>query len=356
MTPAPADHGAPPLRIGILGVARITGEAVVLPARVLGHRLVAVASRDRARAEFFAELCRVERVHDSYEDVLADPDVDVVYLPLPPALHVHWALAALAAGKHVLCEKPLAATAEQAARIRSAAHRAGLVMHEAYHHLCHPLWERIGELTAPLAGGALALGDLDAVRVELTMPPPGPDDPRWSRRLGGGALLDLGCYGLQIAHLLGAAGGGAPTVESASARHAGVGRSAVGHRAPVDESVTVALRYPGGAHAQVHACIAAASTRHRLRVDGRDGTLEADGILLPHLGGALVVHRNGAPADTGGGIGLFAGPSTYTGQLARFAARVRDGAPMPFGWSLDDALATAHLVDDARAAAGLGDP
>ncbi|WP_182346094.1 Gfo/Idh/MocA family protein [Tomitella gaofuii] len=348
MTPTTADPAAPPLRIGILGVARITGEAVVLPARALGHRLAAVASRDRARAEFFAELCGVERVHATYEDVLADPAVDVVYLPLPPALHAHWVLAALAAGKHVLCEKPLAITAEQAARIRSAAHRTDLIVHEAYHHLCHPLWDRIGDLAAPPVGGARALGELASVRVDLSMPSPGPDDPRWSRRLGGGALLDLGCYGLQIAHLLAPACGGAPTVESASVRLAD------GRRAPVDESVTVALRYPGGAHAQVHASIAAASTRHRLRVAGRDGTLEADGILLPHLGGALAVHRNGAPAGPAGGTALFTRPSTYTHQLARFAARVRYGAPMPFGWSPDDAVAVARLVDDARAAAGLG--
>ncbi|QDQ96748.1 Gfo/Idh/MocA family protein [Tomitella fengzijianii] len=357
MTPAPAGHCAPPLRIGILGVARISGEAVVLPARALGHRLVAVASRDRARAEFFAGLCGVERVHDTYEDVLADPEVDAVYLPLPPALHANWTLAALAAGKHVLCEKPLAATEDEAQRVRSAAHRAGLVVHEAYHHLCHPLWERIASLLAmPPSIVESALGASRSVRVDLSMPPPGPDDPRWSRTLGGGALLDLGCYGLQIAHLLGAVCGGAPAVESASARLAGTGRSADGHRTPVDASVTVVLRYPGGAHAQVHASIAAASSRHRLRVDGRDGRLEADGILLPHLGGSLVVHRNGAPEAAGDTTALFTGPTTYTRQLARFAAHVRDGAPMPFGWSLDDAVAVARLTDDVRAAAGLAAP
>src|SRR5699024_6089545 len=111
------------------GVARIGGEAIALPARTLGHRLVTIASRDRERAEFFADLCGVERVADTYEQVLGAPDVDTVYIPQVPALHERWTLAAIAAGKHVLCEKPLCTSTAQAARVRETAQRAGVRVH-----------------------------------------------------------------------------------------------------------------------------------------------------------------------------------------------------------------------------------
>ena len=112
-----------PLRIGVLGAARIAERAIAVPARATGNRLVAIAARDRARAEDFARTHGVERVLPSYADVLADPEVEVVYDPLPNALHGPWNLAAVAAGKHVLSEKPFASNAAEAAEVRDAARR-----------------------------------------------------------------------------------------------------------------------------------------------------------------------------------------------------------------------------------------
>lgn len=134
------EHGmSEPLRIGILGAARIAERALVTPALAGGHRLVAVAARDRDRARAFADAHGVERVVDSYAALLADPEVEVVYNPLANGLHGPWNLAALNAGKHVLSEKPSASNAEEAAEVRDAAEKSGTVFMEAFHYLFHPV-------------------------------------------------------------------------------------------------------------------------------------------------------------------------------------------------------------------------
>ena len=133
-----------PLRIGVLGAARIAEAAIAAPARLTGTRLVAVAARDRTRAEAFAATHDVERVLDSYTDVLADPEVKVVYNPLANGLHGPWNFAAVAAGKHVLAEKPSASDAAEAREVRDAAARAGGIMREAFHYLYyHPVARRL---------------------------------------------------------------------------------------------------------------------------------------------------------------------------------------------------------------------
>jgi predicted dehydrogenase len=124
--------GAEPLRIGILGAARIAPMALVRPARSVPEAAVAaVAARDEARARRFAARHGVPRVHRGYAELLADPEIDAVYNPLPNALHCEWTIRALEAGKHVLCEKPLAANADEARRMAEAASRAGRVLVEA---------------------------------------------------------------------------------------------------------------------------------------------------------------------------------------------------------------------------------
>src|SRR4028118_1064901 len=113
-----------PLRVGVLGTARIAEAAIVVPAHATGTRLVAVAARDRTRAEAFAAQHGVEKALDSYAEVLADPEVEAIYNPLPNGLHAPWNLAAIAAGKHVLSEKPLAADADEAREVRAAGRAA----------------------------------------------------------------------------------------------------------------------------------------------------------------------------------------------------------------------------------------
>jgi len=135
-----------PLRIGILGAARIAEQAIVDPAKATGDRLVAVAARDPRRAKEYAARHGVERALGSYAEVLADPEVDVVYNPLANALHGPLNRAAIAAGKHVLSEKPFAANAAEAHEVRTAAEVAGVTVVEAFHYVHHPLPLRLREV------------------------------------------------------------------------------------------------------------------------------------------------------------------------------------------------------------------
>lgn len=171
-----------PLRIGVLGAARIAELSIVGPARTTGHRLVAVAARDRDRAEAFAATHGVERVADSYAELVADPEIEVVYNPLANSLHGPWNLAALQAGKHVLTEKPSASNTEEAAQVHEAVAKAGTVFMEGFHYLFHPVTRRLHEL---LDSGEL--GDLRHVETMVAMPAPPDDDVRWQLPLAGGA-------------------------------------------------------------------------------------------------------------------------------------------------------------------------
>jgi predicted dehydrogenase len=194
-----------PLRLGVLGASRIATLAIVDPAHTTGDRLVAVAARDRGRAEAFAASHGVERMLDSYADVVADPEVEVVYNPLTNGLHGPWNLAAIAAGKQVLTEKPSASNATEAREVRDAATAAGVTLLEGFHYLHHPVTRRLHEL---LATGEL--GQLRRVEVDLVIPAPSDDDPRWSLELAGGALMDLGCYALHLEALRAHLRDGAP--------------------------------------------------------------------------------------------------------------------------------------------------
>lgn len=169
-----------PLRIGILGAARIAEKAIVAPARAGGHRLVAVAARDTERAKEFAAANGVERVVEDYASVLADPEVEVIYNPLANGLHGPWSLAAIRAGKHVLAEKPFASNATEAAHIRDMTARSEVSVMEGFHYLFHPVVIRLHQL---LAEGTL--GELRRVEVDLAMPEPDASDPRWSLPLAG---------------------------------------------------------------------------------------------------------------------------------------------------------------------------
>jgi predicted dehydrogenase len=192
-----------PIRIGVLGAARITDLAIVKPALATGHRLVAVAARDRRRAEDFARQHGVERVLGSYADVLADTAVEVIYNPLANSLHGPWNLAAIEAGKHVLSEKPFAGNADEARTVRDAAAAAPVSVMEGFHYRYHPVTRRLHEL---LDSGEL--GELRAVEIEMFMPAPGDSDPRWSYDLAGGALMDIGCYSLHAHRALAPWAGG----------------------------------------------------------------------------------------------------------------------------------------------------
>ena len=278
-----------PLRIGVLGAARIAENGIVTPARLTGARLVVVAARDRRRAEAFAATSGVERVVDSYAEVVADPEVEVVYNPLANGLHAPWNLAAIAAGKHVLTEKPFAADADEAAEVADAAAAAGVVIVEGFHYLYHPVTRRLHEL---LASGVL--GDL--VRVEATMiiPPPELDDPRWSLPLAGGALMDLGCYSLHAVRMLAPWGGGPPSLAGLE----GAEREGL---PGIDEWVDAEFTFPSGATGLARCHMAGESRVMTYRIIGDRGEATVANFVLPHLDDRLFVIDGGR--GPGGGAG-----------------------------------------------------
>src|SRR5205823_7405165 len=187
------------LRIGILGAARIAPAALVKPAASNSSvSVTAVAARSLDRAQAFATRHGIERAYAGYEELLADPEIDAVYNPLPNGLHGRWTLAALAAGKHVLCEKPFTANAAEAREIAHLAEASDRVVMEAFHYRYHPLALRIEEIVA-----SGELGKLKHVETALCFPLPKFSDIRYNYALAGGATMDAGCYAGHMARTFG---------------------------------------------------------------------------------------------------------------------------------------------------------
>ena len=321
-----------PLRIGILGAARITELSLIGPARTTGDRLVAVAARDRSRASEFAERHGVERVHDSYAALLADPEVEVVYNPLANSLHGPWNRAAVQAGKHVLTEKPSASNAEEARDVRDAAVKAGVTVVEGFHYPYHPLHHRLLELAT-----SGELGELREVEIHMVMPAPDDGDPRWRLDLAGGGLMDVGCYGLHALRMLGATLGGSVQL---------VGARAGERDAGVDAWLDTSLELPGGVPATVRSGMNGPAFDFSYRLVGSRGQAFAPEYVRPHLGDTIVV--SGPDGERVEELGTR---SSYTYQLEALAAHLRDGTPLIT--DADDAVANMELVDEVYRAAGL---
>jgi predicted dehydrogenase len=244
-----------PLRWGILGTARINRRIIPPLKASAGNRLLAVASRDAARAAAHAREWGVERAHGSYEALLADPGIDAVYVPLPNHLHAEWTIRAARAGKHVLCEKPLALSVAEVDAMETAAREGGVVLAEAFMYRHHPQTLRVKEL---VDGGAI--GAVRFVRGTFSFPLTRPDDVRLRPEWGGGCLWDVGCYPLSFARFV----LGAEPVE--------VTGSQVRGPTGVDETFAGQLVFPGGVLAQVDAGFRSPSRTH-FEIAGTEGTI-----------------------------------------------------------------------------------
>src|SRR5260370_27848941 len=185
--------------MGTLGSSRISTAALIEPAASVPEVTVtAIAAGDNARAEAFALRHGIPTAYGSYDDLLADPDIDAVYSALPNWLPGPWTRNAIAAGKHVLCEKPFASNAEEAAQVATAAADSGLVVMEAMHYRYHPLIQRLRDL---VTGGSF--GPLQHIQCWTSFVIEDPGDIRYDYDLGGGALMDGGCYAIDCMRLLG---------------------------------------------------------------------------------------------------------------------------------------------------------
>ena len=198
LTPMSVDDASvEPVRWGLLSTARINEAIITGAAGSEAAEIVAVASRDQARADDYARRHGIERAHGSYEALLEDDGVDVVYISLPNSMHVEWSVRALEAGKHVLCEKPMDKRPEEVERAFDAADRAGRLLMEAFMYRHHPQTKKLKEVVE-----SGAIGELRQVRSLFSFTLADQQDVRMLPELDGGALMDLGCYCLSMQRLL----------------------------------------------------------------------------------------------------------------------------------------------------------
>jgi D-xylose 1-dehydrogenase (NADP+, D-xylono-1,5-lactone-forming) len=293
------------LRWGILGTARINRR--VIPAMRLARRseLVAVASRDRARAEAHAQVWAVPRAMAGYQTLLDDSSIDAVYIPLPNTEHVRWTLAAIAAGKHVLCEKPIALDPVDVDRIAGAAAAARVVVEEGFMYRHEPLTARVMAL---INDGAI--GTIRAVVSGFTFALDPAANIRFDTALGGGSLWDVGCYPVTYAQLI---AGREPKMVFGTAHW---------HQSGIDEEFMGILRFSGGTTANIYAGFRAAY-RTWLEVLGSDGGLTVPNPFRPGPLETLELERNGAleRIDVAGSAEIF------VREIEDFEASVLDGAP-----------------------------
>jgi predicted dehydrogenase len=321
-----------PVRIGILGASRFVPMTLINPARGDAEVVVAtVAARDVSRAQAFAAKHGIARVHDSYEALIADPDVDAVYIVLPNNLHGRWTRAALSAGKHVLCEKPFTANAPEAREIAELAAKSDRVVMEAFQYRYHPVTVRAEQIVAS--------GELGKVeRVEATLCvllPKRSNGNIYDYSLAGGATMDAGSYAVDMVRTF---GGSTPEVVSAQAKLSGP---------EVDRAMTAELRFASGHTGRIHCAVWSSDLmRASVKVVGDRGELRVLSPAAPHM-----FHRLSVRSADGKRVERFPRRSSYAYQLDAFAAAVQRGEPVMT--TPEDAIENMTVIDAMYRAAGL---
>lgn len=329
------DTQSRPLRLGILGAANIARSFTrgVAPSKTVA--VTAVASRDAAKAESFAQECGIARHLGSYEALLADPDIDAIYNPLPNSLHAAWSIRAVEAGKHVLCEKPLAMNTVEARAMFEAARKHDRHIVEAYPYRAQAQTLKLREL---LDQGAI--GTVQSIRTSFGFTISDTANIRLRPDVGGGSLLDAGSYSVSMALL---AAGERPRRVSATARWSDAG---------VDLAIAATLEFPGGALAQISCGFTSAYHRHALIV-GDAGTIETTYLNHPPMGGPpILVMRQGTTAQIEPEIIEVAPGNGFLAEAESFERMIRLG---PAHWtgatpaqSIDIALTLDAILASAR--------
>ena len=325
------------VRWGILGVARIATVRVI-PAMQQGAlcEVVGIASRDRAKADEAAREMGIPKAYGSYEEMLADPEIEAVYNPLPNHLHVPWSVRAAEAGKHVLCEKPIGLDAAEALELIAARDRTGVVMGEAFMVQVHPQWVRTVELVRSGKIGKLrfALGSFGYYRTE-------PDNVRNVREWGGGGLLDIGCYPIKTSRMVFRE---EPVRVSATlVRDANFG---------TDILTSAILEYPSG-HC-VFTCSTQVVLHQSMQFFGTTGRIELEVPYNAMPGGSSRIRIDDGRDVYGSGITVeeFAPCDQYTLQGDQFSRAIREGiAPAV---PIEDSLKNMAVVDAVFRAAASG--
>lgn len=319
------------VRIGTLGAARITPRALIAPARQLPEVFVgAVAARDHQRAEKFAARYGIPTVHKTYEDLVADPKLDAIYIPLPNSLHYQWVLEALEAGKHVLCEKPFASNAVQAEAILQAAGSGELVVMEAFHYRYHPVAERMRDIAQ-----SGELGEIEHIETSMCIPLPIPGDIRYRADLGGGATMDVGSYAI---HMLRTLAGMEPTVTGAASKRTSP---------EIDRWMRADFEFPSGATGRMTCSLMSMQLlKIAAYVRGSTGEMWVFNPVVPQI-----YHHIKVKGEFGTRIERLSRISSYEYQLRAFTRAIREGASIYTG--PEDALANMRIIDAVYRAAGM---
>ena len=318
------------LRWGIISTARI-GIRRVIPALLRSRTgtAVAIASRDLARARETAAKFQIPRAHGSYEALLADPDVDAVYIPLPNTLHPEWTIRAARAGKHVLCEKPLAIDARQARTMVDACRAAGVLLQEAFMYRFHP---QITELRRLVASGAVGVPWL--ARSAFTFTVGSDDDIRLNSALGGGGLLDVGCYCVSISRLL----LGEPKAMTASGAF----------ERGVDVRLAGLLTFAAGT--ALFDCGLRLPYRQFCEIVGAEGTITLPRPFQPEEDPAVLLVRRGGQDERV----EIPGTNQYTLMLDHMGTCILQRQQPQF--PPEDAVANLRVLDALQASARSGSP
>ncbi len=321
-----------PVQLGILGAARIAPYAVFKHARTLDSiEVVAVAEEYHPERHLrrYAKKHRIPHTYRSFHELLADPKIDAVYVPLPIGMHADWCIKAIEAGKHVLCEKPFAANATEVERVIRAAEGTNLVVAEAMHFRYHPLVNRVRDI---IRSGEI--GEIE--HIEATFCAYWPfTDFRFNYETGGGGTIDMGCYPIGFIR--------AVTEEEPVVLEAVAGL----HGALIDRWMRTKMQLPSGGRVGL---LVSMRSRHvfslSIEIHGSCGSISIFNYVKPEVGHRLKI-RSGA-AVRGERV---PGGSTYGTQLASFADAVRDGTqPVT---TVADSLKNMRVIDAVYLAAGL---
>jgi len=311
------------LRWGVLSTANI-GRAAVNPAIQASSsgELLAVASRDSDTAEAFAAEHGIPRAYGSYEALLADSEIDAVYVPLPNSMHLEWTRKAAEAGKHVLCEKPLALNEAECLEMIEVAEANGVRLMEAFMYRFHPRIDRVRER---LTQGEI--GDLRVIRSSFTFRLTRPDNIRWDPDLGGGALMDVGCYCVNVSRTI---AGAEPVEVQATANWTDRG---------VDREMAGMLRFADGVLAHFD-CALTMDRNEVCEVAGTEGQFVVPSAFLPGKGDVPIELLKGREGER---IEVVEGVDEYQEMVEHFASCVLGG--QPFRYPAEEAALNLRVIE-----------
>lgn len=335
------------IRWGIIGTGTIAQTYARGVAASQTGRVVAVGSRELAPAQAFAERNQVPRPHGSYDALLADPEVEAVYIATPHPSHCEWTLKAVAAGKHILCEKPIGMNRREAEQMFGAARNANLLLMEAFMYRCHPQTKKVAELVR-----SGALGTVGSVQATFSYRNTSDLSSRfWSQELGGGGILDVGCYPVSFSRLIAGAAVARPFLDPVEVR-------AVGKLHPttkVDIYTAAVLQFETGMMAQVSTGVGLFQ-ESSARIFGTEGWLHVEEPWLPESGGRgarVTLHCDGKSPEE---VEFPRNQALYALEADAFARALFAGQRAVPEMSPEDTLGNLETMDRWRAEIGLTYP